>query len=477
MSFSEFYANTGTGNEDNRNGGSDRNAATVSTNGAYTQGGGAGGGTKDLFAAAAGTPFSGRAVGDYVAVMNDGTSGTTPFIGRVTAINGGGVSIDIDSTKSSGTRPTTAGSGVTVRVGGPWIGPTGATAFPFGFITAAATDGSGNAPRVNGAGTSNITAAMTHANAGPIRFQGMTASPGDLGKWTIDGGTSGASYSLLTVSGADNDLLDLIAQNNGASGSAAGVTLTGARVGAYRCVVHDVRGNGFALGGAVQDYLEECEAYACNQSNTANLAGFLIQSSQEIVRCISHDNTGSNSHGFLSNNSGNCPTYVGCIADTNGGDGFRHTAAGGTVFLLGCDSYNNGSDGVDAANASSNVTLRVENCNFLKNAGYGVNGSGAGTRSGRLVNNGFGSGTQANTSGTTTGLGSTEETGSVTYASGVTPWVDPANGDFRINLSAAKGVGRGSFTETQGGYTGTVAFPDIGAGQSKGGGFVLVEDD
>lgn len=46
-----------------------------------------------------------------------------------------------------------------------------------------------------------------------------------------------------------------------------------------------------------------------------------------------------------------------------------------------------------------------------------------------------------------------------------TPWIDPANGDFRINLAAAKGTGRGNFTETQASYTGTVAYPDIGAGQ------------
>ncbi len=58
------------------------------------------------------------------------------------------------------------------------------------------------------------------------------------------------------------------------------------------------------------------------------------------------------------------------------------------------------------------------------------------------------------------------ESGSITYAADVTPWVDPANGDFRITLAAAKSAGRGSFTQTQSSYTGTIGYPDIGAAQS-----------
>jgi hypothetical protein len=70
------------------------------------------------------------------------------------------------------------------------------------------------------------------------------------------------------------------------------------------------------------------------------------------------------------------------------------------------------------------------------------------------------------------------ESGTVTYANDVTPWVDPANGDFRINLAAAKGAGRGTFTQTAASYTGTIGYPDIGAAQhleaSAGGGLNVV---
>jgi len=76
-------------------------------------------------------------------------------------------------------------------------------------------------------------------------------------------------------------------------------------------------------------------------------------------------------------------------------------------------------------------------------------------------------GTQANGSADTPGA--IVQSGAVTYGSNLTPWVDPANGDFRINLTAANWAGRGAFTETASSYAGTVGFPDIGAAQSKTG--------
>lgn len=73
----------------------------------------------------------------------------------------------------------------------------------------------------------------------------------------------------------------------------------------------------------------------------------------------------------------------------------------------------------------------------------------------------------ANTSGQTNGLDDFDIIGSVTYANDVTPWVDPANGDFRIDLAAAQGTGRGAFLQTDGSHAGTVSYPDIGAAQHE----------
>ncbi len=114
---------------------------------------------------------------------------------------------------------------------------------------------------------------------------------------------------------------------------------------------------------------------------------------------------------------------------------------------------------------SSNVAVYIENCNLVKNGGYGINLSTTGSKIGYILNCGFGSGTQVNTSGQTNSLGSVEVSGSVTYAANVTPWNAPTTGDFRIILPQAQYAGRGAFTQTDGTNTGTVAYPDIGAAQ------------
>jgi hypothetical protein len=227
-----------------------------------------------------------------------------------------------------------------------------------------------------------------------------------------------------------------------------------------RVCVNNVRGFGINAAGAAA-FVIECETYACNQSNTANTAGIRLGIAGSVaVRCISHDNVGSNAHGF---EMGGLSTLVGCIADTNGGNGFQITSTSGAT-ILGCDAYNNTGSGINLANATA-ALFYIENCNLVKNGVYGINGSGAGARSGYVANCGFGTGTQVNVSGDTTGLSALNVIGSITYPADQTPWVDPANGDFRVSLSQAKGAGRGSFLQTAPAYAGTVGYPDLGAAQ------------
>jgi hypothetical protein len=129
---------------------------------------------------------------------------------------------------------------------------------------------------------------------------------------------------------------------------------------------------------------------------------------------------------------------------------------------LNCDFYANGSHGIIGIDR-----IYAENCNFAGNAGWDVSNP-TGFLS-TLIHCGFGSGSAASTSGTVALAGFAEEAGSVTYPADVTPWADPAGGDFTITLAEAKGAGRGSFLQTATGYGGTSASVDIGAGQSAGG--------
>lgn len=447
--FTEFYAQT-TGS--NLNAGSDVNDAAelTSSNGNWDS-------TTGVFICL-GTPnLSGVTVGEWASIYTDGAS-VGVFVGRITAVVDATDTITVSLTAKSGTPPSTSATARTIKVGGAWKGPNAAENFPFGFVQSTMSNAAADVPRVNfKVGTYTVTAAVAHANAGPLRFQGYTSSPGDLGRATLTDSTTAASYVLFTLSVANVDIADFIFASAFSSGTSDGVSITGAECTFSRCVAHDFRAGGF--NSTVATFFNECEAYLCGKANGAGVSGFTTTGF--LINCVSHDNAGSNVIGF------NIPaaTAINCIADTNGKDGFRSSSSiGGT--LINCDAYNNGGAGVDFTSTSA-MTFTIQNCNLVKNGTWGINSSGSLVlRNGSIVNCGFGSGTQANTSGTVvTGLTGISEMGSVNYASDVTPWVDPANGDFRINLAAAKGTGRGTFTETQASYTGTIGYPDIGAAQ------------
>jgi hypothetical protein len=453
MAFTEFCCRSG---GSNLNGGGLASGAEPATAAVYGAVNGGWNGTTTYTPTDGSTPANFVTVGDFASVYLDAAT-VAVYIARVTTVNPGvNGTIILSSTAKSGAAPSSLGSGRSIKVGGAWKGPNGAETFPIGFVAAAMTDVAGDYPRINFKNntTYSITAATTAA-AGPCIYQGYSSSFNDGGKATIDGGTSGASYILFT-NGADVVVADMIFQNNGASGNAQGVNFNGARSMGLRLVINNVRGNGIVVNGTSSTLIQG-EAYLCNQSNTASTAGMVIAGGAWLVRCISHDNSGSNSSGFFFSGSG---VMANCISDTNGAKGFL---AGNTqAIMLNCDAYNNVSDGF---NSTTSISAFIQNCNFIKNGGWGINCTTATNRTGFVMNCGFGSGSQANTLGTTNLLFGIVESGSVTYPSGLTPWQDPANGDFRITLPAAMNAGIGAYTETQAGYAGTVGYPDIGAAQ------------
>lgn len=450
MAFTEFYCQT-TGSNVNAGSTTADAAAYTATNGGWNSGTG-------VFTPASGDPSASVAVGDWASVYIDGAT-VAVFIGRVTAVSS--TTVTVSTTAKSGTAPSTNATARTIKVGGAWKGPNAASGFPLSLpLAGGMTNAAGNFPRCNLKSGANyaITAPISAGSGqGGVTYQGYTTSPGDGGKAIIDGGTAGASFALLAIAGGANAYVDLIMQNNGATGSAAACTIGASGSLVSRCVAHDVRGNGFTVNtGSV---VVECEAYACNQSNTASSGGFQVIGVSNLTRCISHDNTGSNAVGFYVGADGSVVSN--CIADTNGAQGFLLVFS---ATLLNCDAYSNGADGISLTNTAGDGFV-IENCSLIKNTGWGINGSGAGTRIGHVRNCGFGSGTAENTSGTTTGLKGIQEAGSVTYGSNLTPWVDPANGDFRISLAAAINAGRGEYLQTAASYAGTVGYPDIGASQ------------
>jgi hypothetical protein len=470
--YTEFY--TDFTNGDNLNSGSSTNAAaTISYVSSIVANGWDS--TTGIFTVSAGNPSSaGIPLNEWASVYVTAGATVATFVARITATND--TTITVSLTAKSGTAPATDALGATtIRVGGVWKGPNAAVSFPFGFVRNTMTNlnsgvASGLAPRVNLKATATyaITALVTNAQAGPILWQGMSAwgTPGDLGKATIDCATVGAGVGILTGSGANNDYLDLIISNSGAtSGSTDGFVISGNENTVTRCVAHNVRRDGFSPTGSPLN-LVECEAYLCNQNNTSSHGGYIIGGGGAIflIRCFSHDMVGSFNNGFVVTGQA---MLVNCIADTCGLAGFTLATTSG-ASLIGCDSYNNTGSGIDITSATV-TSVTIQNCNLIKNGGWGINSSGGTSRNGLIMNCGFGVGTQVNVSGdiATTLIGAMLVSGSVSYPTGLTPWVDPANGDFGINLPRARAAGRGTFTQTQAAYAGTVAYPDIGAGQHR----------
>lgn len=451
MAFTEFYCNPSTGS--NMNGGSDENASPSysATNGGWNSGTG-------VFTPTSGDPSASVTVGQFAHVFSDGS--TTPtFIGRVTAVNA--TTVTVSTSAKSGTAPGTSATGISINVGGVWKGPNGASGFPFGFVTNTLKDASSNPPRVNfkNNATYSITAAMSHGNAG-ITFQGYASTAGDGGKATVDGGSSGASYVLLSISAAVV-LQDFVLQNNGASGTATGLAMSSAGFKLVRVVVSGVYGHGFSLTAAGRAV--ECEAFGCTRgSSGAFLSGFQVTSAVNLVRCSAHDNTAtSNSHGFGVSGSG--ASLVGCISDSNAGKGIWDNSGAPNVEVLDCVVYNNTSGGI-YLDGSASTTAYIENCIISSNGGYGVSGNSSGLL--LLSSNAF----YNNTSGQTSNINASLITGSVTLTGD--PFTDAANGDFSLNSTAGagaacRGAGRGAFTTTQGGYGTTTAYPDIGAVQHQ----------
>ncbi len=464
MGYTDFYCQSGGSNLNS--GSTTSNSATyTATNGNWSTA------TNQYIPTDGSTPASSVNVGDFASIYIDGAS-VGVFIGRITVVAAGvNGAITISAAARAGVPPVTSATARTIKVGGAWLGPNAGSGFPLSltaFDGLVVTNIAGETARINLLNDApySISTAITPAFTNGV-VQGYSSSTGDKGKAIIDTSTNIINALVLQTNIA---LIDLIFYGGGqASGSAALVsTTTGAGGSVFlRCIAHGSRGNGFTVTLTATITFIECEAYDNNKSNSADLAGFKISASTvNLIRCYSHDNTGANSIGFNAASISQI-WMANCIADTNGGDGFQvgnSTGIGGVV-LNNCDAYNNGRDGIRVI--SKNQTyITIHNCNLVKNTGWGINVSGfTALVYGEFSNCGYGSGTQANGSGTTNAT-SVTITGTVTYGANLTPWFAPATGDFRIALAAAVSTGVENFLQTGSAKTGAIGYPDIGAAQS-----------
>jgi hypothetical protein len=232
-------------------------------NGGWNQGTG-------VYTVPSGNPVNdGVAVGDFASVFADGA--TTPvFVGKVTARDA--TTITVSLTQRIGAAPATASPGMSIKVGGKWKGPNGTSGFPFVTLSAIALktllSTSTNTLRINlkNNGTYSVTAGMTISSglANQVEFRGYSSTPGDGGKATIDGGSNAIT---IVTSSSFIDVVDIIVSN-----ASAGFSFNSAGAYVWRCAASGMTNSGFASNQPM--VMEECEAYLCNSSNTANQGGF-----------------------------------------------------------------------------------------------------------------------------------------------------------------------------------------------------------
>jgi hypothetical protein len=465
--FTEFYMTSG-GSNVNAGSTTANSAAYTSTNGNWST-------STHIFTPTDGsTPASSVNVGDFASLYVDGAT-TGVFIARVTAVGAGANgAITTSSTINFGTAPTTSATARSIKVGGAWLGPGGATTFPFLGSGAMSTlvNTSGDQVRLNAKNdqTYSMTSALNMSGLSRTVMEGYTSSAGDLGKATFTSNVTPGDNFTFSSNQAPT-FIDIVFASTAASGTPNLFNCSIGGITCIRTIFHGGRGAGFAITGG-HALLWECEAYDDNKSNTAGIGAFHNYGAGAMicVNCYSHDHaSGSNADAFeMTTTAGSSIVLINTTAETSAGNGVTvgANATAGSVFMaLNSNFYNMTGDAIKLNSSSSSGFPIIANNNFLKNTGKAINNAVTG-QAGILYNNGRGSGTQANGSSDT--LKSIVDTSTdITYASGVTPWNAPTTGDFTtVPASAAVAAGRTHFEENDGTNTGTLGYIDIGASQA-----------
>ena len=439
-----------------QSGGSNLNAGSTTSNTAlvtYTNGNWNGSNT---FTPAGGAnPITdGVAIGMWISCYLDGASAPTGFIARVTAVSS--TTITTSGTAQAGTAPTSGATGRTLKVGGAWLGPNGASGFPLSAFSdfGDCIDTSGNRARVymKNDATYSISSVILHAGS-QWAVEGYSSSPGDGGLATIDGGAN--AIVLLSTSSSNAILENLIFSSTAASGTSNGLSLGGARNLLKRVRVTGTRGSGFSVTGTWK--LHTCEAWGCNSANSANIGAFHNTGTLEMENCTSHVNTGSNVDGIY--NTGSL-TLDGCVSDSNGRHGINSTANVFTMRGGGC--YGNTQHGILISGNSLCASLMnvILSDNGTTSSHYPLNVTGTNpwvqTTNLAIFSNGDGA-----TVVTFTNPNGGKMVGTITCTT--QPFSDPANGNFVAATSEVKGLGYGSYLQDASKYSATtVGYPDVG---------------
>lgn len=344
-----------TGSNTNAGSGTGNNADVTSTNGNW-----GGSGTLGRFTAASGTPFSAVLTGQMASIYLDAAAGAV-FVSSVIAVNGGGASIDVDTTTIKwGTSPSTATTGRSCKIGGAWA--------DLGVVTSLFA--SGTAPlstRINiKAGTyANTTTNRTFGMSGTatvlIWWRGYQTTIGDQDtNNTCVAGTNIPAITFTTgqwtMSGT-HQIFSSLDNNSQCTTAGGAINCTGNFATLYRFRSVNTAVNAAArainFNGAVP-----CRAIACYFKATTTCS-------------------------IAVNNANSVLTLLGDVI-TGGIIGYNYAGNTGSVNFTVFDSQAG-----DAISIGTAVTAVVNNCSIYNPGGHGITLSATLSASGDVISNNY----------------------------------------------------------------------------------------
>lgn len=326
----------------------------------------------------------------------------------------------------------TAGTGVTLKVGGALASP---------GVACAASAADNTIWLKTGTYSTTSAVQIKDGSSDRTRLVGYGSARGDTGTATVRR-TSGSTALISYASGgAKIAVRNVVADCNGLA--AQGVSL-GNDLNIDNVDVLNATQYGF-VGGT------RCYFARCRSKGATSASGFYCGSANLLVGCWAE---GASGDGFTVD--GGVSTLIRCVSRANTRYGFMSN--GGTACLIGCTAHGNTSHGARYQGATLSGAL-IANCIFSANGGYGVSAAIAAPAQVALGNAYWGN-TSGQRDNALAGLGDVTLSGD--------PYTSASTGDFSLNsVSGAGAACRGA------GYPGvfpggtTTGYSDIGAAQHQ----------
>ncbi len=374
MAYVEFYVQATNGS--NLNAGSTTAAST------YTAVNGNWDNTGKIYTPVDGsTPASSIAAGDYASVYLDAAAVTT-YVAKIQTVAAGvNGAITMDATIFYGTGPSTATTGRSIKVGGPWVSPTAFNSTGIGNSLSVPQDTRINILAATYTRTASDTFGLRATTTLKLWIRGYNGTPGDLDSDTTNS-LSKPIFSYNSTFSVAFDARPTLWSGVSFTGSRSGVLATVGTAGGgmqfSRCRFENTSSN--AAAAAMNHLTIPAAFYYCyfkHPTTGTNAAVFSSSIGCLLVGCVAE---GGGLAGFALSGNSSGQVLLNCSALNNTGGGITVTGTGNTVLIGYCSVTGTTVDGITVS-GSTNAAIAVIGCLIANCGGIGINNTSATTTS------------------------------------------------------------------------------------------------